>query len=41
LKESFSLDGKVTKSLKLADKEFPSGELCTVTGWGSTEEVRV
>jgi len=38
LQESFPLDGKVTGSLKLADMEFSSGELCTVTGWGSTRE---
>ena len=41
LQESFSLDGKVTGSLKLADTEFSSGELCTVTGWGRTKEVHV
>jgi hypothetical protein len=41
LKERLSLDGKVNASLKLADKEFSPGELCTVTGWGATEEVRV
>ena len=41
LQEPFSLDGKVTRSLKLADTEFSSGQICTVTGWGTTEEVRV
>jgi len=38
LQEPFSLDGKVTKSLKLADTEFSSGQICTVTGWGTTVE---
>jgi secreted trypsin-like serine protease len=38
LQEGFHLDGNVTASLKLADTEFPSRELCTVSGWGATKE---
>jgi hypothetical protein len=41
LQEPFSLDGKFTKSLKLAGTEFSAGQICTVTGWGTTKEVRV
>jgi secreted trypsin-like serine protease len=38
LQERYPLDGQVTASVKLRDTEVSAGEMCTVSGWGTTSE---